>query len=177
MSKIMIGDALICTEDIVEVSEKQITFNVKKNKPNPKPKPAGFFQKMFYCDEITYWEKETYPCWVIKVAAGTQTVIPNNSNNDSISIGSSSYGTHQLFRFYTVYNNSDFLVHCKRILEKLDDNLTSNEEASSIIRRLSDIGMIRTLYGWKIPDHLDKNMQLDVNMHSKQDVLDKYVNI
>ena len=46
MSKIMVGDCIINTEDFVEVSEKEISFTIKKSKANPKPE-KGFLKNCF----------------------------------------------------------------------------------------------------------------------------------
>lgn len=176
MSKIMIGDCIINTEDIVEVSEKEISFSIKKYKPNPNPKPEkGFLKKLFYSNEITYYETEKYPCWVLKVFNGTQTVLPDNSDTDTIYIGSASYGTHKTYRFYTIYNDVKFLKNCKDLYGELKDDLLGDEARSKIIQKLCEIGMLRTLYGWQYPDHLDTCMQLDTSIKCKADVISKYL--
>ena len=175
MAKFIIGDAILDSANVVGITEETICFSVTKTKPNPNPKPQkGFFKKLTYSAEISYEEKKACKCWVLKVADGTQTVLPHKDADDFY-IGSTSYGTLQVYRFYTIYNNTELLTYLKGIKSRLADGLAGDDERKNTIATLSNIGMIRTHYGWQYPDHLGTCMKLDTTIQSKTDVIKKYL--
>lgn len=160
---ILIGDNIVNTEDIVSIEEKSMSFSIAHEKPNPEPKPSkGFFKKLAYSDTITEYTYEKYSYLVLKVKAGTQTVLPENksSNDDTISIGRASYGTHQLYTFYMVYNDENFM-------NRLKNNQTED--------RLIAVGNYRTLGGLKFPNYLKTNTMYDSEIASKSDFVNKYM--
>lgn len=177
MAKIMIGDYLVHPSDIVSISERDVTLSVKIKKPNPKPKPNGLFGKAFYSSTVTVMEKHKYHILVLKVAAGTQAVLPDPDDHSDFSVGRGSYGTHQVYKFYTICDNAKFVTDAKALKKELDnvDFKPTEERRSSIIKSLTELGMDRALYGWVDPDYLDTSVMIDKTIKSKQEFIDKYM--
>jgi len=181
----MIGDCFVHPDDIVSISERNVTLNVKKRKPNPKPKPKGILGKALYSSTITVMEKHSYHVLVLKVEAGTQTVLPDPDEHSDFSVGRGSYGTHQLYKFYAVCDNANLIKDAKELQKELDGigsgdlnhQLSSSQEErrTTIIKALTEIGMDRALYGWVDPNFLDTSIMVDKSIRTKQDFIDKYM--
>lgn len=105
------GSTIVNISDIAEIEEKQITFSIKKEKPNPEPKPSGFFAKLAYSSTITYYEEETYTCIILKVKGGTQMRGKVDDN------GNVSCYSNQLYDFYTIYNDEKFATRIKEDIQ------------------------------------------------------------
>ncbi len=185
MGKIMIGDCFVHPDDIVSISERNVTLNVKKRKPNPKPKPKGILGKALYSSTITIMEKHSYHVLVLKVEAGTQTVLPDPDDRSDFSIGRGSYGTHQLYKFYAVCDNANLIKDAKELQKELKEIGTGDlsnplsgsqeERRSSIIKALTELGMEMSFHGWLVPDFLDTSVMIDKSIKTKQDFIDKYM--
>lgn len=177
MDKIIIGDYFINSDDIVSISERDVTLNVKEKKPNPKPKPKGLLSKALYSSTITVMEKHKYHVLVLKVAAGTKTVLPDSDDRSDFSVGSGSYGTHSVYKFYLVCDSAKLVKDAKSLKKELEDADfgPSEERKVSIIQTLTDLGMDRALYGWVEPNFLDTSVMIDKSIKSKQDFIEKYL--
>lgn len=177
MAKIMIGDHFVHPDDIVSISERDVTLSVKIKKPNPKPKPKGILGKALYSSTVTVMEKHEYHILVLKVSAGTRTVLPDPDDHSDFSVGRGSYGTHQVYKFYTICNNAKFVTDAKALKKELDDVdfKPTEERRASIIKSLTELGMDRALYGWVDPDFLDTSVVIDKAIKTKQNFVDKYM--
>lgn len=177
MAKILIGDHFVHPDDIVSISEHDVTMNIKKKKPNPKPKPKGLLGKALYSSTVTVMEKHKYHILVLKVKAGTQTVRPDPDDDSDFSVGTVSYGTHQLYNFYTVCDNSDFIKDAKALEEELNkmDPGWQEERRAEIIQTLKQLGMEKSFGGWVNPDYLNSSIMIDKGIKTKRDFIDKYM--
>lgn len=158
MSILIIDDKIIDTRDIVEIEEKNITFSIRHEKPNPEPKPKGFLAKLMYSDTIEYYEKETHFCLVLKVKGGVQ--MRGRVSED----GSVSTRSNQLYDFYTICNNSRLIE-----LVKMDIRNGSKEKVLEIGNYL--IYFDTLCY----PDYIKTNTLVDKSIKSKRDFIDKYM--
>ena len=145
--------------DITEIEEKTVTFSVRKQKKNPEPKPTkGFFAKLAYSETITYYEKESYNCLILKVKGGTQ--LRGKMDDD----GNVSMRSNQLYDFYTIFNNENLV---KRVQEDID---MGNKD------KIIEIGNFFAYPGiLHYSDYLNTNMLLDKNISSKKDFIEKYL--
>jgi len=165
-SIIMLGNSVIDVEDIVNIEEKTITFNIKKTKPNPQPKPTkGFFKKLFYSETIEYTVPETYSYLILKVKAGVQKVVHSKPKDGEteIYIGGtySQTTTNQLYDFYTVYSDRNFY---NRVVEYGDRQI------------LCEIGNYPTLGGnLYYTDYANTNMEFDPTIKTKKDFFNRYM--
>lgn len=188
MRKIMIGDYLVRSDDIESISERDVTLNVKVTKPNPKPKPTKGLAKMFYSSTVTTMEAHKYRILVLKVAAGTRTILPDPNDDSDFSVGSISYGTHTHYNYYTICDNAKLVSDAKALLKECDSigvprNLNEasrqrpevENRRSEIIKTLRQLGMDYSFDGWLVPDYLDTRILIDRDIKSKQSFIDKYM--
>lgn len=158
MAILLFGNTIVHPEDVVEVLEKSITFNVKHTKKNPKPKPSGFFAKMAYSDTVTYFEEETYFFLELKVKGRVQMRGQVDDN------GNVSMKSNQLYDFYTVCNN-----------EKLIDRVRQDIAAGST-DKVCEIGNYFVYFGILCyPNYVDTNVMVDETIKSKRDFVEKYL--
>ena len=158
MAILLFGDSIIDSEDIVEVSEKNITFNVKHTKKNPKPKPKGFFAKMAYSDTVTYFEEESYFFLKLKVKSRVQMRGKVDDN------GNVSMQSNQVYDFYTVCND-------KKLIDRVRQDIAagSTEKGCEIGNYFIYFGMLR------FPNYVDTNVLVDETIKSKRDFIEKYL--
>ena len=157
---LLFGDTnVVSTSDIVEIEEKIVSFSVQKTKKNPEPKPTkGFFAKLMYSDTITYYERKSYTCLVLKVRGGTQ--MRGKVDDD----GNVSLRSNQLYDFYTVYNDKGLVDAVKKDIED-----GKNEKIREIGNFFAYPGV---LY---YSDYLNTNMLFDKDVSSKKDFIEKYL--
>jgi len=180
MGRIMIGDCFVHPNDIVEIAERNVTLHVKKKKPNPKPKPSGFFAKALYSSTVTVKEENKYHILVLKVQAGTQTVLPDPNDHSDFSIGNGNYGTHKLYKFYTVCDNANLIDDAKAMQKELagfnpgdlshQPSVEQEERRTQIIKELGELGMGWS-FGWEVPDFLDTSVLIDKSIKTKQNLV------
>lgn len=179
MGKIMIGDNFVHTDDIMSISERTVTLNVKKKKPNPKPKPKGFLGKAFYSSTVTVMESHKYHVLVLKVAAGTQTVLPDRDDDCDFTIGRGSYGTHQLHRFYVICDDANLIKDAKELQEeygKIGSSTLNYQLPSDKEERKSYIDSVLSELGWgSAPRFFDTCVMVDKSIKTKQNFIDKYM--
>ena len=177
MPKILIGDDLIRPDDIESISERDVSFEIKKTKPNPKPKPKGLLGKAFYSSTIDVMEKRKYHVLVLKVAAGTQTILPDPDDDSDITIGSVSYGTHKLYNFYCICNDAKLISDAKAIKKEWEESNSDweKERRAAIMQALKQLGMEMTFGGWVKSNYLDSSVMIDKDIKTKQDFIDKYM--
>ena len=158
MPILLFGDSIVHSEDIVEISEKKISFNVKHTKKNPKPKPKGFLAKLAYSDEISYYQEESYFFIELKVKGQVQT---RGQVDES---GNVSMRSNQLYDFYTVCND-EMLIQRVR-----EDIAAGNTE------KVCEIGNFFVYFGMlRYPDYLKTNVMFDRSINSKKDFMEKYM--
>lgn len=156
MAILNIGDGIIHSSDILEVSNRKMSVTVTEHKKNPEPKPQkGFFKKLMYSDVISYQKTYTFSCVVIKVKNGFQSY--------SDSSGSHMYQRHT---FYTIYHDKDFKKYAK---------ILGNSDDPNLIEKLCNIGMDRGLGYWLVPDYLDTHMKYDPEIKNKKDFIERYL--
>lgn len=179
MGKIMIGDNFVHTDDIMSISERTVTLDVKKKKPNPKPKPKGLLGKAFYSSTVTVMETHKYHVLVLKVAAGTQTVLPDRDDDSDFTVGSGSYGTRQLYRFYVVCDDANLIKDAKDLqaeVEKIPQNTLNYQAPSDQAARRSYINNVLGELGWgSAPRFFDTCVMIDKSIKTKQNFIDKYM--
>lgn len=161
--RIMIGTNFINIEDIVSIEECTIDVQVRRTKKNPKPKPSGFFASLAYSDTIEYYDENKYSYIILKVKAGTQTVFPSSSNDDSWTIRDVSYGTNQLYDFYTICNDYRLVEAVKKW------------EDESNIKMCCKIGNYNTFHGLYYRNYSTTNMAVDKDISNRQDFINKYM--
>ena len=155
----MFDSKIIDIRDIVEIEEKQITFSIRHEKPNPKPKPKGFFAKMMYSDTVEYFEEETHFCLVLKVKGGVQT----RGRVDEY--GNVSTRTNQLYDFYTICNTH-------RLIE-----LVQNDERKGSKEKVLELGNYLIYFDTlRYPNYTSTNTLVDETIKSKADFVEKYMN-
>lgn len=189
MAKILIGDNLVNPYNIESISEQDVTLKIKKTKPNKAPKPKGFFGKLLYSDTVTVIEEHKYHVLVLKVAEGTQLILPDPDDDSDFTIGvSPSYGTHKIYNSYTICGNSKLISDAKALKEECDsielpNNLNSQsygtqakeERRSEIIKTLRQLGMDYSFGGWVYSDYLDAHVLIDKEIKTKRDFIEKYM--
>lgn len=159
MSILMIDEKIIDVRDIVEIEEKQISFSIRHEKPNPEPKPKGFFAKLMYSDTIEYFEKETHFCLVLKVKGGVQNI---GRVDDA---GNVSTRTNQLYNFYTICNSQRMID-----LVQQDERKGSKDKVLEIGNYLIYFDTLR------YPNYTKTNVLIDETITSKKAFMDKYMN-
>lgn len=158
MAILLFGDTIVHPEDIVEVSEQTISFNVKHTKKNPKPKPKGFFAKMAYSDTVTYTEEETYFFLKLKVKGRVQML---GQVDDS---GNVSMKSNQVYDFYTVCNN-------KKLIDRVRQDVVADRTD-----KVCEIGNYFVYFGVLCyPNYVDTNVMVDETIKSKRDFIEKYL--
>ena len=158
VSILLFGDSIVHTDDIVEISEKKISFNIKHSKKNPAPKPTGFFARMAYSDEITYYKEESYFALVLKVKGRVQ------MRGQVDDCGNVSMKSNQLYDFYTIYNDEKLIQRVKQDI------------ASGNTDKVCEMGNFFVYFGILCyPDYLSTNVMLDKSIKSKRDFLEKYM--
>lgn len=144
---------IVNISDIVEIEEKTVTFEIRKSKKNPKPKPSGFFAKLAYSETIYYDEKETFSCVILKVKGGTQLRGKTDEN------GNFSGYNNQLYDFYTIYNDENIM----KILEEDE-------------KKTLDVGNFYAYPGvLNYSDYTKTNMLFDGSIKTKKDFIEKYL--
>lgn len=158
MGILLFGSGIVSTDDIVEIKEKTIIFNIKHTKKNPQPKPKGFFAKMAYSDTITYYKEEQYSFLELKVKGGVQM---RGKVNES---GSVSMTSNQLYDFYAVCNN-------KKLIQRVKEDI-----AAGSTNKVCELGNYFVYFGILCyPDYLNTNVLVDESIKSKKDFIEKYM--
>lgn len=133
--------------------------------------------------------RHKYHVLVLKVAEGTQLILPDPDDDSDFTIGvSPSYGTHKIYNSYTICDNSKLISDAKALKEECDsielpNNLNSQsygtqakeERRSEIIKTLRQLGMDYSFGGWVYPDYLDAHVLIDKEIKTKRDFIEKYM--
>lgn len=167
--RIMIGTNFINIDDIVSIEEDSISIGSEKSTRKSQdlfslfsssPSPTDFSK---YLNIMNDSGENKCSFIILKVKAGTQTVFPSSSNDDSWTIGGVSYGTNQLYDFYTICNDYRLVEAVKKW------------EAESNIEMCCKIGNYNTFHGLHYRNYSTTNMAVDKDIRNRQDFINKYM--
>lgn len=158
MAYVEIGSKIIGASDIVEVQEKVVSVKKERKISNPKPRPKNLLMQLFYFSMITEYEERKFTVIVLKVKRGVQVSV----RVDSASGNQQTTGRHQLFDFYAICSDSDFLECVKKSC-----NRTEVELEIGNYYRFPEV--------LNYSEYLDTNVMIDADIKNKSDFMKKYM--